>query len=82
MDRQRKRPVNVPMPEALIEQLDQAAAGLDVSRSHLVRRACVEWLRRQARYCAACNTSLFDTALGRLETCPKCETVVEVPDGQ
>lgn len=42
----KKKPVNVPMPPELIEALDLAADRRHVSRSHVVRVACREWLRR------------------------------------
>ena len=44
----KKRPINVPMPRQLIKALDAAADQRHVSRSHVVRVACREWLRRQA----------------------------------
>ena len=44
----KKRPINVPMPRELIAALDAAADQRHVSRSHVVRVACREWLRRVA----------------------------------
>lgn len=48
MSTTKKRPINVPMPRELIEALDAAADQRHVSRSHVVRVACREWLRRVA----------------------------------